>query len=226
MSIKAIVTDIEGTTTSVSFVFDVLFPYAKERLPAFIREHAGDAAVREQLAAVSKEVDRELSDDEVVAELLAWIEADRKATPLKALQGLVWTAGYESGAFKGHVYDDAAEHLRKWHADGMKLFVYSSGSVKAQKLLFGHSDHGDLTSLFSGYFDTTTGPKRDADSYRKIVAEIGLPASDILFLSDVEAELSAASAAGMKTAWLVREGEVDDEAFFHQYASFADIPVG
>ncbi|AHZ72424.1 2,3-diketo-5-methylthio-1-phosphopentane phosphatase [Pseudomonas mandelii JR-1] len=207
MPIKAILTDIEGTTSAVSFVFDVLFPYAAKHLPDFVRQHAGRADVAEQLAAVRRDSNEADADVERVIEiLLGWIAEDRKATPLKALQGMVWEQGYQAGQLKGHVYPDAVEALKRWHQDGFKLFVYSSGSIQAQKLIFGCSEAGDLSPLFSGYFDTTSGPKREAHSYERITQAIGLEAAQIVFLSDIVEELDAARAAGMATCGLAREG--------------------
>lgn len=206
--IRAIVTDIEGTTSSLSFVKDVLFPYARRQIGEFVRRQASNPAVRIQLAAVAAAAGRPLDDDEAVAQLIRWIDEDRKVTPLKALQGLVWEAGYRNGDYQGHVYEDAVRQLRDWQARGLSLYVYSSGSVLAQKLLFGHTPFGDLNPLFSGYFDTTVGGKREMESYRRIAGEIGLPADAILFLSDIREELDAAAAAGMKTCWLVRDGEL------------------
>lgn len=207
MTIKAILTDIEGTTSAVSFVFDVLFPYAAKHLPDFVRENAERADVAEQLTAVRRDSGEPQADVERVIEiLLGWIAEDRKATPLKALQGMVWEQGYQAGQLKGHVYLDAVEALKRWHQEGFKLFVYSSGSIQAQKLIFGCSDVGDLSPLFSGYFDTTSGPKREAQSYERITQAIGVEASQILFLSDIVQELDAARAAGMATCGLAREG--------------------
>jgi enolase-phosphatase E1 len=207
MSIKAIVTDIEGTTSAVSFVFDVLFPYAAKHLPGFVRQNAERADVAEQLDAVRRDSNAPQADVERVVEiLLSWIEEDRKATPLKALQGMVWAQGYHAGQLKGHVYPDAVEALQRWHAAGYQLFVYSSGSIQAQKLIFGCSEAGDLTPLFSGYFDTTSGPKREAQSYTNIQQAIGVAPEEILFLSDIVEELDAAQAAGLQTCGLAREG--------------------
>ncbi|MGX1184818.1 enolase-phosphatase E1 [Pseudomonas sp. F-14 TE3623] len=207
MPIKAILTDIEGTTSAVSFVFDVLFPYAAKHLPDFVRENAERADVAEQLAAVRRDSGEPQADVERVIEiLLGWIAEDRKATPLKALQGMVWEQGYQVGQLKGHVYPDAVEALKRWHQEGYQLFVYSSGSIQAQKLIFGCSDAGDLSPLFSGHFDTTSGPKREAQSYERITQAIGVEASQILFLSDIVQELDAAQAAGMATCGLAREG--------------------
>lgn len=209
--IEAILTDIEGTTSSIRFVHEVLFPYAARHLPAYVREHEGEAAVAAQLRGLAEEAGLDRADAEAcIPVLLEWIATDRKATPLKALQGMVWEAGYTKGDFQGHVYDDAAAGLRRWKRAGIALYVYSSGSVPAQKLLFAHTPAGDLTSLFSGYFDTRIGAKRDPSAYERIVAEIGRPAGKILFLSDVEAELDAARAVGMATAWSARVGNPAD----------------
>ncbi|MVW89305.1 acireductone synthase [Pseudomonas sp. PB101] len=207
MPIKAILTDIEGTTSAVSFVFDVLFPYAAKHLPAFVRQHAERADVAEQLAAVRRDSNEPQADVERTIEiLLGWIAEDRKATPLKALQGMVWEQGYQAGQLKGHVYPDAVDALKGWHQEGYQLFVYSSGSIQAQKLIFGCSEAGDLTPLFSGYFDTTSGPKREAQSYANITQAINVEVGQILFLSDIVEELDAARAAGMATCGLAREG--------------------
>ncbi|MDZ4730617.1 MAG: acireductone synthase [Xanthomonadales bacterium] len=223
--IRAIVTDIEGTTSSLSFVKDVLFPYARDRLPGFVREHGQESNVRKLLLQVSEVAGKELDDEQAVEQLRQWIDEDRKVTPLKALQGLIWEAGYRDGDFTGHVYADAAEYLRRWHEQGLRLYVYSSGSVYAQKLLFGHSDAGDLTPLFSGYFDTQVGAKQESGSYRAIAERIDLPADEILFLSDIEAELDAATEAGINTCWLVREGELSGQAAHHQVRNFEQIEL-
>lgn len=208
--IRAILTDIEGTTSSLAFVKDVLFPYAREHLPAFVRAYAGEAAVRACLEAAKAEAGQSELDDEGVIQLLCdWIDQDRKATPLKTLQGLIWEAGYRDGAYQGHIYPDAAQQLRAWHSAGLRLYVYSSGSIQAQKLLFAHTEAGDLTPLFSDYFDTTSGNKQDSAAYQRIREAIGLPGADILFLSDVIAELDAAQSAGLQTLRLAREGEYD-----------------
>lgn len=207
MPIKAILTDIEGTTSSVSFVFEVLFPYARQHLPEYLRTHASEPAVLEQLEAVRKDSGEATADIERVIEiLLGWIAEDRKATPLKALQGMIWAQGYQGGQIKGHVYPDAVQGLRDWQRDGYRLYVYSSGSIQAQQLIFGHSEAGDLAPLFSGFFDTTSGAKREVESYRRIAADIGLPAGEILFLSDIVEELDAAAAAGLRTCGLARAG--------------------
>lgn len=222
--IRVILTDIEGTTSSISFVHEVLFPYANDHIAAFVRDgHEDNPAIREQLAAVAS-VSGVAGDDieGLIAVLQGWIREDRKETSLKALQGMLWEHGYEEGAFRGHVYADAAEYLQRWHDRGLRLYVYSSGSVKAQKLIFGYSEAGDLTPFFSGYFDTRIGAKREPESYRNILAELGVEPGTVLFLSDVEAELDAAEAAGMRTAWLVREGDLPDTGR-PGMRSFADV---
>lgn len=221
--IRAIVTDIEGTTSSLSFVKEVLFPYARERLPAFMHDHAGDAAVQAQVRSVREVAGKPLTESEVIAQLQHWIDADRKITPLKALQGMVWEAGYRQGDFQGHVYDDAVQVLRAWKQRGLALYIFSSGSVQAQKLLFMHTAFGDLTPLFSGYFDTRIGSKRETEAYQAIARHIGLPAEEILFLSDIREELDAARRTGMHTAWLVRDGELPVDSPHAVARSFAQI---
>ena len=204
---RAILTDIEGTTSSIAFVAETLFPYARARLPAFVAAHPEAAApILAEVAATEP--------GDPVATLIRWIDEDRKATPLKTLQGMIWTDGYREGAFTGHIYADAAAALRRWHAAGIALYVFSSGSVAAQKLLFGHSDAGDLTPLFSGYFDTTTGPKREAASYTAIARAIGFDPQDVLFLSDTPEEIAAARAAGLQALLIDRAGGAGDIASF------------
>lgn len=221
--LKAILTDIEGTTSSLSFVKDVLFPYARERLAEFVRTHATEPAVRRELQEVEKISGKNLNDAEIIAQLIRWIDEDKKITPLKSLQGMIWEDGYKKGAFKGHMYEDAVRHLKQWQQAGLRLYVFSSGSVQAQKLLFAHTAYGDLTPLFSGYFDTTTGNKREAESYRRIAAAIGSPPGEILFLSDIKEELDAARAAGMPVTWLVRDGALDATAPHRQVQNFDEI---
>ncbi|HEY2396646.1 MAG TPA: acireductone synthase [Rudaea sp.] len=203
--IRAILTDIEGTTSSISFVRDVLFPFARERLPAFIETHADKPVVQHWLREAAREAGLvSASQAEIVALLQRWVDEDRKATPLKALQGMIWEDGYREGAYRAHVYPEVAQRLRDWKARQIDLYVFSSGSVPAQKLLFRHSEAGDLTPLFSGYFDTEIGAKREAESYRRILAVMARPGAEVLFLSDIVAELDAARAAGMHTTLLAR----------------------
>lgn len=204
--IKAIVTDIEGTTTSISFVADVLFPYARERIARFVVEHAQDPAVSAEIAAVRAEInDSGASLEKVGQVLVGWIDQDKKITPLKTLQGLIWRYGYEDGSLKGHLYPEVAARLQAWKAAGIQLNVYSSGSEAAQKLLFGYSEAGDLTPLFDHFFDTRIGGKREAASYRHIRETLGFAAEEILFLSDIVQELDAAAEAGLKTIALDRQ---------------------
>jgi enolase-phosphatase E1 len=222
--IRALITDIEGTTSSLSFVKDVLFPYSRAHIGDFVRQHAGDTEVALLLADAAAEAgDTRMDRGQLVETLERWIDEDRKVTPLKALQGLIWEAGYRDGAFRGHIYADAAAALRRWKTAGLALYVYSSGSVRAQQLLFAHTDEGDLTPLFSGYFDTRIGAKAEPESYRRIAAELRLPPQDLLFLSDVQGELDAASAAGLKAIWLVREGSLDPQAPHPQARDFSEI---
>jgi enolase-phosphatase E1 len=223
--IKAIVTDIEGTTSSIDFVHQTLFPYARARIRAFVRELADDAAVQAQLQEVTREVGRALTPDAAGEVLERWIDEDRKITPLKALQGMIWRRGYEAGELTGHVYADTPDYLRRWHEHGKRLYVYSSGSVEAQKLIFGHSDAGDLTPLFSGYFDTRVGAKQEPQSYRAILQHIGLPGEAVLFLSDIGAELDAAHAAGMRTCQLLRDARAQPAAGHAQARDFSEVPL-
>ena len=203
--IRAILTDIEGTTSSISFVKDVLFPFARSRLAGFVAEHATDPAVADALAEARALAERpDLDTEATIALLQGWIDEDRKAKPLKALQGMIWEDGYRSGTLKGDIYPDAIAGLEAWKAQGLALYVYSSGSVLAQKLIFGFTHAGDLTPLFSGYFDTAIGSKLEAASYTAIAGEIGIAPAGILFLSDNTKELDAARAAGMKTIGLDR----------------------
>lgn len=229
---RVILTDIEGTTSSISFVKDVLFPYARRALPGFVRAHGNEPGVRKWLDAVAAENGGVCRDDMVVEVLQGWIDQDRKHTALKALQGMIWSAGYRDADFTAHIYPDAADALRGWHAAGLPLYVYSSGSVPAQRLFFGHSDAGDLTPLFSGWFDTEVGGKREADSYRRIADAIGVPPGEILFLSDVVEELDAAREAGLATVLVDRRDDYpaartgDAAAGHERVESFAAITPG
>jgi enolase-phosphatase E1 len=221
--IKAVVTDIEGTTSSLSFVKDVLFPYARRHMAKYIRQHAGEPELARLLDDVRDIVGENLDLPGIINQLEKWIDEDKKITPLKALQGLLWETGYERGDFSGHIYPDAREQLERWQAQGVLIYVYSSGSVYAQKLLFGHTEYGDLNALFSGYFDTQVGAKSDSASYKQIAHEIKIEPGEILFLSDIEAELDAAKYAGMQTCWLVRDGGIDASARHRQVADFHSI---
>lgn len=222
--VQAIVTDIEGTTSSLSFVKEVLFPYAARELPGFVRAHGQRPEVRQLLDEARQLAGGALEDAQLVATLLRWMGEDRKLGPLKGLQGLMWEAGYRQGDFQGHVYEDVPRRLREWRERGLRLYVYSSGSVHAQKLLFGHTRFGDLTPLFSGYFDTGVGGKKEMASYAAIVQALGLPAAEVLFLSDVREELDAAAAAALRTVCLVRgEGPQVDPGPHPVARSFDDV---
>ncbi len=229
---KTILTDIEGTTSSISFVKDVLFPYARRALPGFVAANGHAPEVRRWLDAVAAENGGLCQDAMIVETLQGWIDQDRKHTALKALQGMVWKDGYERGDYAAHMYPDAADALRAWHASGHDINVYSSGSVPAQKLFFGYSAAGDLRPLVSHWFDTEVGGKREADSYRRIVAALGVPAGEVVFLSDVVEELDAARDAGLDTVLLDRrqdypEPRHGDATRGHaRVESFADIRPG
>jgi enolase-phosphatase E1 len=220
---RGILLDIEGTTSSVSFVYDVMFPYVRKHLtfevfanwmePEYIEafhaiaRDAGFDSLDAWLKTKNLSRDNPLRAAEVVCqEVTRLMDADAKATGLKRLQGLIWQSGFESGELKAHVYDDVPPALGAWNAVGKDVRIYSSGSVQAQNLFFGHTIAGNLLPHFRGHYDTTTGPKKEADSYRKIASDFSLPPGEILFLSDIVAELDAARTAGMKTALCVRPG--------------------
>ena len=197
---KAVLCDIEGTTTSLSFVHEVLFPLSRKEMDAFIRNNWRDPEIQPILAQLN-----EPSPEEVVRLLKSWIDEDKKDGRLKQIQGKIWKSAFETGKIRSHVYPDVPENWNKWKRNRIRIYIFSSGSVEAQKLLFRHSEAGDLTRWIDGYFDTTMGPKKEAEAYRKIAAVTQLPPEQILFLSDVEAELDAARTAGMQTIQLVRE---------------------
>lgn len=194
--ITHLLTDIEGTTTAIAFVHRTLFPHAASALEDFLARRGADEDVMTILA--------EVPGDDKLATLRGWMASDAKVTPLKALQGLIWRQGYEDGALRGHLWPDVAPALRDWHARGLHLAIYSSGSEEAQRLLFRHSEAGDLEPLFEGFFDTRMGMKREAQSYTRIAEAWGVAPASILFLSDVAEELDAARAAGLGTCQLVR----------------------
>jgi enolase-phosphatase E1 len=217
---RVILLDIEGTTSSVRFVYDEMFPYVRRELAEFLDHHASDAkvlAAAKQIAVDggksslkelvgSDDLQPEAAQQRLTAEVIRQMDADLKATGLKELQGLVWEAGFKSGELLAHVYDDVPESLKKWKEAGKELRIYSSGSVQAQVLFFGHTIVGNLLPLLSGHYDTTIGSKREAVSYQNIVADIGCSPGEVLFLSDITAELDAAKDAGLQTALLIRPG--------------------
>ncbi len=221
-AIRAIITDIEGTTTSDSFVHDVLFPYARRHLADHVRAHGAElAGLLDEVRAVEGTPSMDVAT--CIDTLLRWMDEDRKITPLKALQGMIWKNGYEAGDFLAHLFADTAPALRRWKAMGLALHVYSSGSVEAQRLLFAHTEEGDLTPLFSGWFDTRTGPKKEAASYARIAREIGLAPEQVLFLSDNPAELAAAREAGLAVIGLARPGNIFDLSAWPSARSFDDV---
>jgi len=197
---QLVLLDIEGTTAPVSFVHQVLFPYARKALPNLIAEHADEPAVRDALA----EIGRMAPGQSPIDVLNGWMDRDEKVGPLKALQGIAWAQGYRSGELIGALYPDVLPALRAWQDGGVRLAVYSSGSEAAQKLIYGHTTEGDVTGLFAAFFDLKMGGKKDAASYTAIAAALELAPVDILFLSDVTAELDAAAAAGVRVAQIVR----------------------
>jgi enolase-phosphatase E1 len=211
VAIQAVVCDIEGTTSSISFVHKVLFPLALEKMDAYLAAHAADKDVAEQLENLWQRMGRTAATPAeklaaLAEQLKEYIRTDVKDTTLKWVQGKIWKEAFETGSVKGHVYGEVPEYFRRWKDAGLSLFIYSSGSVEAQQQMFSYSEAGDLTVFLSGYFDTTTGMKRDAASYAKIASATGFAAADTLFLSDIVEELSAAQAAGMQTCLLLREG--------------------
>ena len=201
---RTILTDIEGTTSSLAFVKQVLFPYARDEMPRFVRGRGQEPEVRRWLDEVATELGGVCQDGMIAETLQGWIEQDLKHTALKALQGMLWADGYRNGDFTAPVYPDAVRRLQQWHQQDHLLAVYSSGSVPSQVLFFTHSDAGDLSPLFSAWFDTETGGKRESESYDRIARRLDVPPAEVLFLSDVVAELDAAREAGMGTVLLDR----------------------
>jgi enolase-phosphatase E1 len=224
-----IILDIEGTTTSISFVYDVLFPFARTHVASFLEAHWSSPDVQSDVDELKSQCLRDqeagldppmITDAKSAAANVLWqMDADRKTTGLKSLQGKIWKAGYEDGRLKGHVYADVPVALERWNARGCKVYIYSSGSIAAQKLIFGYSEAGDLRPLLSGYFDTTTGPKRELESYQKIHAQIG--GENVLFATDVLAEAEAASKAGLDVVLMLRPQNPDQG--HHSFASATDF---
>jgi enolase-phosphatase E1 len=207
--IQWILTDIEGTTTEVSFVYDILFPYFRTHMDQWRMvdsDPMNDVLEQTRVLVLEEQSINLTSKEALFDQLRQWSIEDRKVTPLKTFQGMVWEQGFKSGAIKGHMYPDVKPALQRWLDDGLKLAIFSSGSIAAQKQLFGFSIEGDLTPYFSAYFDTTTGMKRDEQTYQLIVQQLNTPANNVLFLSDIHQELEAAHAAGLRTLQLVRPG--------------------
>lgn len=214
--------DIEGTTTPISFVYDVLFPYARKALKGYVHEHWSslDDVVEQVITDTAHDADipplqAPVTPQQVVDSLLWQMDHDKKTTGLKKLQGKIWRAGYVDGTIKGAVFDDVVDAFEQWQARGVDIYIYSSGSVAAQKLLFGYSTAGDLTTVLKGYFDTTTGPKKQAQSYTLIAEKINAPTERICFATDNIDEALAARTAGMQVLVMTRPGnpEVDTQDF-------------
>jgi enolase-phosphatase E1 len=239
--IRSILLDVEGTTTSISFVYDVLFPYAARNLESYVRQHSRDNAFRAIVADLynEREADKaraidvpEWSNDterDEIASIVAYcrwlMSKDSKTSALKSLQGKIWQQGYVSGELKGQVFDDVPGALRRWREQGKRVYIYSSGSVLAQKLIFSHSNYGDLTPLIDGYFDTGVGTKHEASSYSRIVAEIHLQPEQVLFVSDALKELQAARAAGLETVCAIRPGNLQvEEIGYESIHNFDELP--
>ncbi|HEX6044752.1 MAG TPA: acireductone synthase [Pyrinomonadaceae bacterium] len=209
---KGILLDIEGTTTPIAFVHDVLFSYARAHVGDYLAQHADEAAADVAQLREEHRNDVEqpppLTDDTAsVATYVNWlIDRDRKSTGLKSLQGKIWREGYRQGTLKSQVFDDVRPAFERWREANLRISIFSSGSTLAQQLLFAHSEAGDLTPFISDYFDTNVGRKADPESYRRIAKTIELPPDEILFISDVVAELEAANTAGMKTLLSIRPG--------------------
>ncbi len=231
MTIRAILLDIEGTTTPIAFVHQVLFSYARSHVEDHLRqnfdspevvtdleklreEHATDLKQDVQPPGLINET-RDAQIDSMVAYVNWLIDRDRKSRGLKSLQGKIWRQGYLDGTLKSQVFADVPPALERWHNKGLTVSIFSSGSVLAQKLLFGHTEAGDLTKFISSYFDTEVGAKADLESYRKIAAALTLPTTEILFISDVVRELDAAREAGMQTVLCVRPGNQPQNSTEH-----------
>jgi len=221
-SITAVLLDIEGTTTPIDFVYNILFPYAREHMRPYLAEHLASidvqSAVRDLLRENAEDArqgfdsprlaeDAEIASlDDLVAYLHWLMDQDRKSTPLKTLQGKIWEDGYRKGILRSQIFEDVPQALRRWHEQGKEIHIYSSGSVLAQKLLFAYSEAGDLTALIDGYFDTNIGAKTNADSYRRITTALEREPAEIMFLSDRITELDAAADAGLAAVLCVRPG--------------------
>jgi enolase-phosphatase E1 len=207
--VRAVLTDLEGTAIPMSFMNGTLISLARERLGSYIVEHAEDGDVEDALWEAGRLMGGyQLKPAEAEALLLRWMKQDRKTPPLKVIQGLIWQEGYDAGQIRSEIYPDVADSLKAWSAAGLRLFVYSSNSELAQKLILRHAPSGDLTSLFEGFFDTTAGQKIEPASYTAICEKLGLPAASILVICDNEEELDTAKSVGMATARVVREGNV------------------
>jgi len=220
-NIKAVLTDIEGTVSDISFVKDVLFPYSYERIDDFVEKHWNE--IGDIRKATEKIVGKELTKEEFVKIMKEWIKKDEKITPLKELQGIIWEEGFKEGKLVSHIYEDALRKLKEWKKKGLPVYIYSSGSVKAQRLFFGHTTYGDLNYLFAGNFDTKIGNKKNPESYKRIAESLNLSPSDILFLSDSKEEIEAAYKSGMNVIMVVRNGKI--ESSFRTIKSFDELDI-
>lgn len=232
--IRGILLDIEGTTTPIAFVHDVLFTYARQHVRNYLVQHAD--TLTDDIALLRDEHTRDtssgqqpppLTDDvESIANYVHWlIDRDRKSTGLKSLQGKIWREGYTSGTLKSQVFSDVRPAFERWHKAGLRISIFSSGSALAQQLLFAHTEDGDLTTFISDYFDTNIGAKGDAESYRRIAKQMNLSPVEILFISDVVTELEAATEAGMKTKLSIRVGNhpQPNTDFFQMIQTFDEV---
>lgn len=219
---SAILLDIEGTVSDKRFVAETLFPFARARIAAFVRDHAREGEVAAAASLMRAKLGRPDADaEEIGAALERWIDEDRKEEPLKSLQGLIWKEGYDSGEIVSHIYADVLGALERWRAAGKRIAIFSSGSVAAQKLLFAHTSRGDLTPFFSGYFDLSTGAKFEAASYAKIAKALDHRPSEIHFYSDAPREVEAALAAGLIATLVERDGPIAAPAAFRRVQGFA-----
>jgi enolase-phosphatase E1 len=236
--VRAVVLDIEGTTTPIAFVYDVLFPFARAHLAEYLRAEAGSAALQAAIAQLQRdhadEVSRgehppdwSASDPRPVAAFVEWLmDRDRKAPGLKRLQGQIWGRGFRDGVLRGEVFEDVPPALRRWRDAGIGVAIYSSGSDEAQRLVFGTTAFGDLTPLICRFFDTAVGPKKSAESYRRIALQLGCATSEMLFISDVVAELDAARAAGCEVVLAVRpRNAAQPEHSYRVIQTFDEIPI-
>jgi enolase-phosphatase E1 len=230
---EIVLLDIEGTTTPIAFVFDVLFPYARKKIADFLGRNPTSAEVRADLTRLREEWEADFqqgldpppynNDD---SRYLLWLmDSDRKSTPLKSLQGKVWEEGYRAGELKSRVFADVPRAFERWRRQSIQIYIFSSGSVLAQKLLFTHTEAGDLTEFISGYFDTNIGPKSDPESYRRIAEAVKMAPPEIVFVSDVTKELAAARETGMQVVLSVRPGNhpQPDHASYHAITSFIEL---
>lgn len=238
LNADVVLLDIEGTTSSIDFVHKVMFPFARERVEEFVTSNWDSPELSDCVDLLAKDLEQDsaatwLSGDAaanqqtVVDAVVNMIDNDIKATGLKQLQGIIWKEGFHSGELVAHLYDDTAPALHRWNKAGLDLRIYSSGSVGAQKLFFGHSVAGDILNLFSAHYDTKTGPKKESESYRKIVADAGVDANRIVFVSDVAAELDAAAEAGLQTVLSVRPGNgaVETPSKYQAVESFESLEI-